>query len=92
MAYPKDNEDRVRDSNKQLRAQVKRLRKENEQLRRELENIQKPARVRKEPTVPSSQEPPEKYGLEKSPSQARDEFRREFVKKYKPRGNKSEKD
>lgn len=91
MSYPKDNDDKVRESNKQLSALVKRLRKENEILRREIENIQKPTRVRKEPVVPLAPELEEKYGLEKPVDQNKEEFRKEFSRKYKPRGSKSEK-
>lgn len=86
MSYPKDGDDKVRDSNKQLRAQIKRLRKENEELRQELDNIQKPVRVRKEPVV--FHEPAEKYDGLNEPAQSKDDFRKEFVKKFKPRGGK----
>ena len=92
MSYPKDNEEKVRESNKQLRAQIKRLRKENEMLRRELDNIQKPARVRKEPVVPPNDEPAEKYSTAKTAEEAKEEFRKEFIRKFKPKGGKVEKE
>lgn len=88
VSYPKDNEDKVRESNKQLRAQIKRLRKENELLRREIENIQKPVRVRKEPVVPETLEPAEKYSTAKTNEEAKEEFRKDFIKRFKPKGGK----
>lgn len=87
LSYPKDGDEKVRDSNKQLRAQIKRLRKENDLLRRELENIQKPARVRKEPLPPP--EPAEKYeGLEGVKTPSKEEWRKDFIKNFKPKGGK----
>lgn len=88
VSYPKDNEGKVREANKQLRAEVRRLRKENEMLRREFENIQKPVRTRKEPVVPETLEPPEKYGTEKTPEEARENFRKDFIKRFRPKGGK----
>lgn len=87
LSYPKDGEDKVRDSNKNLRAQIKRLRKENDMLRQELINIVKPARPRKEPVVQTN-EPREKY---EEVLKTREEWRQEFIKKFKPKGGKNEK-
>lgn len=84
LSYPKDGDDKTRESNKQLRAQIKRLRKENDLLRQELDNIQKPARPRKEPVVP--QEPKEKYEDVEMPS--KEEWRKDFIRNFKPKGDK----
>ena len=85
LTYPKDGDDKVRDSNKQLRMEVKRLRKDNERLRQELANIVKPVRKRREEPSDSG-EPAEKY---EDPKLTKDQWRRKFVAEYKPRINKA---
>lgn len=85
MTHHRDSDNKVRESNKQLRAYIKRLRKENDILRREIENIQKPARVRKDPVVPRAEVPEEPISAEKSGAQSKEEWRKDFVKKFKPK-------
>ncbi len=72
--YPKDGEQKLRDAVQKLRVQVGRLRKENRTLRDELSNIIKPVRPRK---AHVKQKSPEKM--------TQDEWRNDFIKKYKPK-------
>lgn len=74
LTYPKDGERKMREDNKQLRMQVSRLRKENSILRNELENIMKPVRTRKEHV---EQVKPQEMTHE--------EWRKNFVKQFRPR-------
>jgi flagellar biosynthesis chaperone FliJ len=73
VTYPKDGERKLRESVKQLKTQVSRLRKENSMLRQELNNIMKPVRPRKEHLEEKSKQ-----------VMTRDEWRQEFIKKFKP--------
>ena len=73
VTYPKDNEQKLRDTVHNLRAKVSRLRKENQSLRDELSNIIKPERSRKEHVEQPSQK-----------KMTREEWRQDFIKRHKP--------
>lgn len=73
LTYPKDGERKLREIIRQLKTEVGRLRKENFILRSELNNIMKPERPRKE------------HVEEKGPQKmTREQWRKDFVKKFKP--------
>lgn len=74
MTYPKNGDSRLRESVKQLKAQVSRLRKENDALRQELLNVMKIEHA-----------PKEKVKSAEPRVMTSDEWRREFVKKFKPK-------
>lgn len=73
LTYPKDGERKLKETVRQLKNELGRLRKENNILRNEIENIVKPPRPRKE------------HVEEKSPKMmTREEWRKDFVKRFKP--------
>lgn len=77
LTYPKDNDRKLRETVKQLKMQVGQLRKENNVLRNEISNMMKPVRTRKEPIE-----------SKKQPMMTQEEWRREFINRFKPKLDK----
>jgi len=67
--FPKDNEEKTKETKKDLKAKLRKAEKEIKQLKNEIENLKKPVRTRKKevsnPTVGSA------------------EWREDFVKRFK---------
>lgn len=73
MTYPKDHDRRLRETIRQLKNEIGRLRKRERVLMDELNNVMKPVRPRKEHVENKSHK-----------EMTHEEWRLEFMKKFKP--------
>jgi hypothetical protein len=89
LKYPKDGERKQNETIKQLKREVSRLSKENRILRDEVENIVKPVRPRKDP-VAQKREREARLDATEDPAKTmtQDEWRKDFIAKFKPRLDK----